>query len=241
VRAPARAIAIVLIQKIDVISALTTPLAAAVADAIALYGRMTRPPELTRYFLGAKVPRDLRSPDLDWSRISHTLDREEWWEALRVPGQRLLDQASLTAKVRELLDLPRSTRSVVITDHEIVPPDDWRYILWDEVSGHDFVISFRPMDPHYWSSESKVPERIKTIKPRVRAALIATIGGLVGMTSCHVPSCFLFKGVEAVSQLDSMETIGAEHDVPELAGLTFLDEVNPDLPARIAPRPGGEK
>jgi hypothetical protein len=129
----------------------------------------------------------------------------------------LYDQWKLIKVVRKRISESYSMKKVVIiTDLEIVPPPDWRYILW-ESDEHNAVISLAAMDPEYWGIKERSP--LITIKQRVRASMLGIIGDFLKLERCLNPSCFLYGDVNSADQLDDMICMGEEHSVENL---TFM-------------------
>jgi hypothetical protein len=130
-----------------------------------------------------------------------------------------VDQGKLWTTVRALLGEPAGEkRLLIVTDREITPPPEWRYIIWDG-SEMDAVVSFAPIDPKYW--REKDPQRVSTIKRRVRTVCLSVTGQFLGLQRCDNPSCFLYKDIEGVTTLDLMTRFGPEHELPSLTNFGF--------------------
>jgi len=157
----------------------------------------------------------------DNERVAVTgLDRR-WRNWSSRTGGRTVDQGMLGAAIREMMGgWSHHVPLVVLTDAEITPPPDWRYIIWDSIPAGG-VVSEAPLDPIYWGSSAN-GQRGAVIKQRARAACCSVVGSLLGLRRCDNPSCFLFEPVEAFTQLDHMVLVGSEHDIKELAQLGFL-------------------
>ena len=129
------------------------------------------------------------------------------------------DQRKLFTAMQELMPEATSEASLnILTDYEITPPEDYRYIIWDNVSNGS-VISLAPTDPIYWREQDS--ERVATIKHRVRAAALSVTGTSLKLEYCDNPRCFLYEDVDSVTALDLMSHLGKEHGIPELAGRGF--------------------
>ncbi len=119
---------------------------------------------------------------------------------------------------------------IVVTDRELVPPTDWRYVLWDGFPG-GAVISVAPMDPRYWGaamSASAVARR-SAIKQGARAATMSVVGSKIGLSRCENSNCFMFAVVDSVARLSQMRYLGPEHSVAGLERSVFPEiELNPD-------------
>lgn len=144
-------------------------------------------------------------------------------ESGRIRGRysRTVDQRKLIAVVRELLGgAVEGRRLVIVTDQEMTPPPEWRYIIWDH-DGDDSVISTAPTDPKYWRQRDE--DRLSTIKHRVRTACLSVSGQFLGLERCNNPECFLFEDVDSVTALDFMTRLGPEHEkkAAELVGWGF--------------------
>jgi predicted Zn-dependent protease len=126
---------------------------------------------------------------------------------------RTYDQRKLANLHREVLGNEvrgKDTLYVTVTDLEITPPKEWRYILWDYWPTNDAVISLAAMDPNYWRIEDQ--NRVATIKHRARTACLCVIGLFLGLTGCQNESCFMYSEVESVVRLDQMRYLGEEHN-----------------------------
>ncbi|HEX8083378.1 MAG TPA: hypothetical protein VF529_03750 [Solirubrobacteraceae bacterium] len=97
---------------------------------------------------------------------------------------------------------------VVITDQELAPPDGWRYLLWSREHA-DGVLSIAALDPDYWGIAGA--EGWPRIADRARVGCLCLTGWLAGLERCDNPSCFLFRDVASVLQLDRMKELGPEH------------------------------
>lgn len=125
---------------------------------------------------------------------------------------------------------------VVVTDLEIAPPTNLRYLIWD-VFFNGAVVSSAPTSPAYWGGlDTAHDDPVKAVKWRTRAACIAVVGSLLGMTRCDDDQCYLYENVDAVNRLDEMVYLGAEHAVEGLSGYGFPDvEPVPDKIAAVQP------
>ena len=144
---------------------------------------------------------------------------EQFWQAARGRFARTVDQDQLASMIRS--GLPRELadhKLLIVTDQEITPPPDWRYVIWDRVTG-GYVVSVAPTDPQYWSEPTS--HRVAAIKHRVRTACLSIVGPLLGLPRCHNSSCFLFADVTSTDCLDFMVSLGDEHNLPALTGLGF--------------------
>jgi hypothetical protein len=108
---------------------------------------------------------------------------------------------------------------VIITDKQIIPPEDWRYIISDSWLKPEpsAVVSVVALDPAYWQNYDR--RRIATIKYRTRAAVMSVCGEFLGLKGCANPNCFLYSPVDSVTELEHMVTVGDEHS-SEIEGLT---------------------
>jgi hypothetical protein len=147
-------------------------------------------------------------------------------------GPALSDHAVLGPLVHELVD--SRGMSVVVTDLEIVPPAEWRYMIWD-ASPNGAVISVAPLDPAYWAiRDVNERDRLAIMKARARAALLTVVGSLLGIGRCRNDRCFMLANVDSVERLDRMACLGPEHGITELAGRTFTGSADPAQPEEIA-------
>src|SRR5688500_8448424 len=83
-----------------------------------------------QHFLAPLVPRAVTRElkDENWKRVNDAVQSEAFWLEARGRYKRCLDQEKLTRQVRGLLDAPVNLM-LLITDQEITPPPEWRYIL----------------------------------------------------------------------------------------------------------------
>jgi hypothetical protein len=109
---------------------------------------------------------------------------------------------------------------VVVTDRELAPPEDWRYMIWDWDEGARYaVISIAPLDPEYWGVRDK--ERLQDLKHRVRTAAINAAAPLLGVKWCTRRACLLNEAVTGVGSLDAMIALEPGHDRLRAAGKGF--------------------
>ena len=108
-----------------------------------------------------------------------------------------------------------ASRYLIVVDETLTPPSKWRYIIWDG-DDRDSVVSINPVDPKYWRNAD--PNRLATIKHRVRTACLSAVGEFLGLTRCANPTCVMYEDVDSVTRLDGMVSLGAEHQLPSLTG-----------------------
>lgn len=133
---------------------------------------------------------------------------------------------SQTYKASKIIEIVRTILSaerkiylpVIITDQTLIPPKNWRYIIWDALTD-GVVLSTVPLDPEYWRLNDR--NRIATIKHRVRTGCLQIIGGLIGLDSCNNKRCFLFDQVDSVTRLDYMVELGPEHRIEAISERGF--------------------
>jgi len=153
---------------------------------------------------------------LDWN----------WWKGVRSEAGRLVDYKLLGSAVRELL--PELERILIVTDEELNPPPDWRYVIWWDVSVKgDGAVSLAPLDPRYWGDTD--PQRLETVKWRIRASLLCMTGLRLGFRRCQNTKCYLYENVDSVSVLDEMVTLGPEHSTEGLTDKVFAGEIDESL------------
>ncbi len=158
---------------------------------------------------------------------------------LRAEEAAVIDQHQLVAAVRDVTDEMSDAPMLIVTDRAIIPPRDWRYIIWDAagsiwsdtVSPPAVALSVAPLDPRYWR-ESET-DRIATIKSRARAAALSITGSMLGIGRCADRACFMFNPVSSVLTLDGMRRFGRDHDLPELEGRRFDSRVTD--PGAVSP------
>jgi hypothetical protein len=126
------------------------------------------------------------------------------------------------------------TMQVVVTDLVLVPPPNWRYIIWSKD-----VISIPPVDPKYWHMQES--NRKTIIKHRVRTACLSVVGQLMGLQRCNNERCFLFRDVDSVTRLDDMVVLGPEHDIKALSQRGFeIFSIKPEEVQDIQDSPKGK-
>jgi hypothetical protein len=154
--------------------------------------------------LAARVPADdvVSLNRYDWG---------EFWANCEGVYPDTIDQHRMADQLPGVLPESRGTADsvIVVTDQEMTPPQNWRYILWDEHEGVR-VVSLAAMDPEYWGIKDRA--RRAVVKHRVRAACACTTGGALGLVRCNNEQCFMFGNVDSVTRLDVMRTIGREHE-----------------------------
>ena len=174
--------------------------------------------EVARSYLGEQGP--------DGIEIERAGNPEEYLERFYVPSSekdrrgarrarsRTFDSTEIGSLVRQALPNVRG-KAVVVTDLELTPPKEWRYVVFDDDGSGGAVISLAPIDPLYWSV--KDPRRLATIKQRVRASAMCVTAELLGLSRCRIPRCFCFQNIDSVTRLDAMVMLGEEHGIKALA------------------------
>jgi hypothetical protein len=189
-------------------------------------------PEFSRCYVSRLVPEQL-SPE---HAVSDADEIERLWRE-SVGSTGVYDQRVLGELVGALVK-PEGTM-VLVTDVELIPPPDWRYIIWDTFP-LGCIVSLAPLDPRYWGERMRHDDRVHTIKSRARAAMISIVGSLVGLTRCANDRCYLFADVDSVLRLDEMTHLGPEHEVATLSFQAFADETSPEdvqKVIRLEPKP----
>ena len=157
-----------------------------------------------------------------WQMFRHQVDADSWWLHARGRLSRTLEPQLFGQRVRQAAagNVAIADQLVVVTNQELTPPPQWRYLMWDTAAAeHNAVISGCPMDPYYWGTEIK--DRFAVLERRVRAAICATIGELLGLAHCDNEACFMRRDVTSVLELDDMAEYGTEHADAGLGGVTF--------------------
>lgn len=147
-----------------------------------------------------------------------------------------IDQHKLASVARELLaDAAKGKSLLIVTDREITPPPNYRYLVGD--GGDDYaVVSTAPTDPTFWRQQDSA--RLVTIKHRVRTACLGFVGEFVGLDQCDNPFCFLYSDVDSVTTLDTMGELGPEHEIDGLTGCGFqLDLSQAEAVQRVVSHP----
>lgn len=170
-------------------------------------------------YISEFVPEEVRrAGGAPFNQLPPEWDKELWAKA-RGHYTRTYDCSKIVDSVSQMLEaLGRRPPFLVITDQELTPPPEWRYIVFD-ADARGQVTSIRPTDPVYWGDRS--PRRVSTVKHRVRAAGLNGIGSLLGLHRCNNAECFLYSSIDSVTCLDAMVKLGAEHKLPRLAGYGF--------------------
>lgn len=187
-----------------------------------------------RFFLSESLPRTIRS-EVAHGQQPTVVFPEASWQQARGKYTRTYDQLRLGELSRELLEAQKNDYILIVTDQEISPPEEWRYIIWESWDNGG-VVSLAPLDPEYWQIED--PNRVSTVKHRVRAACLAVVGRFLGLEACDNEKCFLYNPVDSVSRLDLMVSLGSEHKIPALENRGFLARArDPNKVQRIRPDP----
>jgi hypothetical protein len=150
-------------------------------------------------------------------------DADHFWAEVRAPYSRTYAQAKIVQQVRKQFFTRATEKLFIVTDQEICPPKNWRYILWDG-TGADVVISIAAMDPRYWGQQ--INDIRSLMKHRCRTALINTMGEEIGISRCMNEQCLEFDNIDSVTRLDEMLYLGTEHSLAELTGRGFAPESN---------------
>jgi hypothetical protein len=141
------------------------------------------------------------------------------WKTARGKYIGTYDVTRILNMVRELASNLKSDEiPIVVTDLMLTPPPALNYVIWDG-DENGLVISIPPTDPGYWRIID--PDRIASIKHRVRTAFLACVGELIGLKECDNERCFLFKEVGSASSLDWMVLLGPEHNIEALTQRGF--------------------
>ena len=149
------------------------------------------------------------------------------WDTAEAQYVRSYDAGKIAQLARELAgERPSDETQVVVTDLVLVPPPEWRYVIWD---GN--VISIAPTDPEFWNMKDS--NRNAIIKHRVRTACLSVVGQLIGLRRCDNERCFLFGNVDSVTRLDNMVVLGPEHNIEALSQRGF--EIFAEEPGKVQP------
>ena len=201
-----------LLREADNARDLLAPLWAAFAETEQFYRWPGLASEFRRVYAGARptgVPVQLSDTQL----VPDSAVAAVAWPSALGRLSRTYDAAKLGPLMR---DLVRADNVVVlVTDLELTPPEGWRYIIWDPFD-NGTVISIAPTDPRYWRSRD--PNRMSTIKHRIRTACISVVGESMGLNRCQNPECLLYDNVDDVEVLDAMVYLGPEHSLTERTG-----------------------
>lgn len=159
---------------------------------------------------------------LDVFRPGEVIARPQSVDELADPFRRVIDQTRLAETVRGIvgatdLEIPFT----IVTDRPIRPPPEWRYIIWEDTSDFDTVLSVAPLDPQFWGERDS--SRAATIKNRARSALLGITGLQFGIEECSNPECVMYSEVDSVTTLDDMTSFGPEHGNEQLEGRHFPD------------------
>lgn len=150
---------------------------------------------------------------------------EDKWQEARGKYSRTYDARKIVATVRKILaDEELGNVTIIVTDQELTPPPDWRYVIWAGDTDGGIVISTVPTDPKYWRMSDPHPASI--IKHRVRTSCLQIVGRMLGLDVCENERCFLFQPVDSVLRLDHMVELGSEHKIEALANRGYKIRVN---------------
>jgi hypothetical protein len=249
---PAPLVQVMLFRDVDNLTDFGRAVWSALAETAAFYRRANVVRSYERFlfhkgYSGDPLRTELPESPEDISRSSQS----EIWTALQSIHPRVYDQERMVGMVRGILGSQRDdARLLICTDERIMPPEGWRYILWDGV-GDDVVVSTAPMDSLYWGTKKRnrrpgegVRQRAAYVKHRARAAMLSGTGEQLGLERCDNPGCFLYANVDSVSCLDSMAVLGKEHEEDVLTdwGFAWTDsepENEQAVTFRPAPPPEG--
>lgn len=228
-KAPVRVLQVLLFRDGEISHELGLPLWAAFQEVEALFNHDRPRAEFQRFYLAHPdhIPHAVRSEmTLDWSAVAAAFADKEFWQQARGPFRNLYDQEELAQLARRLLRRPgKPEPMVLVTDLELTPPPEWRYILWDWCQDDTTaVVSLAPMDPLYWGERGRT--WVATVKQRARSACCSAVGEHLSLDDCDNPWCYLRLPIESVLDLDEMHCIGPEHDLSDLTGLGFTPRVN---------------
>jgi predicted Zn-dependent protease len=188
-------------------------------------------PTFTNYLWGRVPVGDATISKLGVPEPAKDLKNKQW-ERSRGKLSRTVDPDHLGKAVRDLLETSPDI-VVVVTDQELMPPPNWRYMIACDATSVDgmSLVSTAPIDPRYWSQDSA--DRLSIIKHRVRSAVLGIVGEWLGVRACDNPQCVMCEPLDTVYALDSMVMLGKEHPIPELAMRGF--DPRPDNPANTQP------
>jgi hypothetical protein len=210
---------------------LSLALWAALREVERFYQTAARPISALRYYGGAPVPSKIRDETGKKGRLIPAERVAASFGALRRERTQPTYPAGEIGQLARELTATATEIITVITDIELTPPSNWRYIVWDSFRG-GAAISVAPTDPTYW--REREPSRVARIKHRVRTACLCATGALLGHRRCDNRRCFLYENVESVLDLDAMVYLGVEHDeLPDRKGKGYA--VRPKDPSRVQP------
>lgn len=149
---------------------------------------------------------------LDLIKPTELLCSPELIKELSEPFRRGLDRIRLAKSIRKIISVNSSeAHLMIVTDRAFTPPPRWRYIIWDVIPHlNASVISVATLDPFYWRDMHN-PNRVLTVKTRMRSVAMSVIGEQLGLKYCQNPNCFMFDAIDSVAALDLTKLIGAEH------------------------------
>src|SRR5689334_19957559 len=161
--------------------------------------------DFSRLCLTHHIPPDLeqRIEEKDLLKLSD----HQWsalWSGCQGAYAETIDQDRLAQQLALALamtDRPL-VNAVILTDQEMTPPPEWRYILFGAAHGGSAVVSLGPMDPEYWGIYDD--DRLGTVKHRARAACMCVTGTALGLHRCENEQCYMFGSVDSVVRLDVM-------------------------------------
>jgi predicted Zn-dependent protease len=186
------------------------------------YGGLSGFSRVWNWLFGGDAPEENASASRT-EIVQHTLEGE--WQEARGKYARTYDARRIAGTMRRLLPKEGSgTAMVIVTDQELAPPPDWRYVIMDGDIDQGIVISTLPTDPRYWQISD--PDRVALVKHRIRACCLQIVGRILGLEYCDNERCFLFHPVDSVRNLDHMVELGCEHKIEALAQRGYRIRVN---------------
>jgi hypothetical protein len=193
-------------------------------------------PEFRKWYLAMEIPDGLPE-DSSWTyeRLDEHALGQLWDDSLQRRGT--YDHQTLGVSISSRLE---SEAAVILVDQEIVPPSQWRYVIWGGYPG-GAVISIAPIDPQYWGQapDEDPIRQVNEVKRGARAATMSVTGSLLGLSRCDNSECFMFAAVDSVTRLDEMTTLGPEHRVQGLSRMRLpSDKDDPDVPSTPVPPKG---
>src|SRR5439155_5219622 len=165
---------------------------------------------------------------------------EEFWEDAAGKFVNTYRAEAITRRVRKVLGVGESEdRVVLVTDQELAPDpfaEKARYIMFTNSGEHTQLVATPVLDPGYWDQID--PQRLATIKQRVRAACGRAAGELLGLERCATRHCYLRVVVGNPAMLDLMAGVCDQHNAPELQWKGFLSvSGDPAAVQNVAPIP----
>jgi len=213
---PATIVLFLMLGEQDNAAELTAVLWTALHEVDTFYNHAGKRARFVRYLAAGSAAPPVSGADRQWLDDRGVTFLEGVRNMARAGRRQTFETKRIISATRELAGaeaLGKNRHLVAITDLELTPPPQWRYLISDGAAG-DSVISIAPIDPRYW--REREADRVGIIKHRVRTACLAVVGETLGLKECDNEKCIMFGNVDSVTRLDTMVLLGPEHNIEGL-------------------------